>query len=155
GPAGWAAAIYAARANLKPLVFEGDPYNDKNRIEGTTPLGQLNLTTEVENYPGFPAGNVTDYLRTALDPDKFMYLSISGHGVSGPQLMELMRKQAVNFGTRIISKDVIEVNFKTHPFRLVAANRAGEEIVDNSGETVEAVTVIVATGARANYLGLP
>lgn len=156
GPAGWAAAIYAARANLNPLVFEGDPYNDKNRINGTLPLGQLNLTTEVENYPGFPAGNLATYLDTALDVDIRMNMGPhSGHGVSGPELMELMRKQAVNFGTRIVSKDVIEVNFKTYPFKLVAANRSGDEITDNSAETVEALTVIVATGARANYLGLP
>src|SRR5438874_2008156 len=58
GPAGWTAAIYAARANLNPLVYEGDPTYDKNRIQGTAPLGQLNLTTEVENYPGFPAGDL-------------------------------------------------------------------------------------------------
>ena len=55
GPAGWAAAIYAARANLQPLVFEG-AVNETNRLQGTLPLGQLNLTTEVENYPGWPAG---------------------------------------------------------------------------------------------------
>jgi thioredoxin reductase (NADPH) len=155
GPAGWAAAIYAARANLKPLVFEGDPYNDVNRVQGTLPLGQLNLTTEVENYPGFPAGNLEAYLKTALDPDKFMYMDLTGHGISGPQLMELMRKQATNFGTRIVSKDVTKINLRTHPFQITAANRAGTEIVDNSSETVQALTVIVATGARANYLGLP
>jgi thioredoxin reductase (NADPH) len=69
--------------------------------------------------------------------------------------MELMRQQAMNFGTRVVTKDVVKVDFKTHPFKMVAANRAGEEIIDDSGETVEALTVIVATGARANYLGLP
>ena len=53
GPAGWTAAIYAARANLKPLVFEG-AITEENRLAGTLPLGQLALTTEVENYPGFP-----------------------------------------------------------------------------------------------------
>ena len=57
GPAGWAAAIYTARAELKPLVFEGAITED-NRIAGTLPLGQLALTTEVENYPGFPHGNL-------------------------------------------------------------------------------------------------
>jgi thioredoxin reductase (NADPH) len=66
GPAGWTAAIYAARANLQPLVIEGDPNSNVNREQGTLPLGQLALTTEVENYPGFPAGKSGEYLRTAL-----------------------------------------------------------------------------------------
>ena len=52
GPAGWAAAIYTARANLRPLVIEGDPTSETNRQQGTIPLGQLALTTEVENFPG-------------------------------------------------------------------------------------------------------
>ena len=65
GPAGWAAAIYAARANLHPLVFEGAE-TEENRIAGTLPLGQLNLTTEVENYPGFPAGLLHGYIRSAV-----------------------------------------------------------------------------------------
>jgi thioredoxin reductase (NADPH) len=65
GPAGWTAAIYAARANLQPLVFEG-AVTEKNRQQGTTPLGQLALTTEVENFPGFPWGETREYLRTAL-----------------------------------------------------------------------------------------
>jgi thioredoxin reductase len=60
GPAGWTAAIYAGRANLKPLVFEGAVTED-NRLGGTLPLGQLALTTEVENYPGFPAGDLSHY----------------------------------------------------------------------------------------------
>src|SRR5882757_8131730 len=55
GPAGWTAAIYAARANLEPLVYEGSATWEPNRINGTTPLGQLNLTTEVENFPAWPA----------------------------------------------------------------------------------------------------
>src|SRR3954463_2386083 len=54
GPAGWTAAIYAARANLRPLVYEGSATWEPNRVNGTTPLGQLNLTTEVENFPGWP-----------------------------------------------------------------------------------------------------
>ena len=60
GPAGWAAAIYAARAELKPLVFEG-AVTEENRLAGTLPLGQLALTTEVENYPGFPAGDLSSF----------------------------------------------------------------------------------------------
>ncbi len=60
GPAGWTAAIYAARAALQPLVFEGAVTED-NRLSGTLPLGQLALTTEVENYPGFPAGDLESY----------------------------------------------------------------------------------------------
>ena len=59
GPAGWAAAIYTARANLNPLVIEG-AMTDENRLKGTLPLGQLALTTEVENYPGLPAGDRSD-----------------------------------------------------------------------------------------------
>ena len=59
GPAGWTAAIYAARANLEPLVIEGDPGYDVNRTQGTMPLGQLNLTHEVENFPAFPAEPVS------------------------------------------------------------------------------------------------
>ena len=72
GPAAWTAAIYAARATLNPLVFEGNPFDDKNRINGTMPLGQLALTTEVENFPSWPAGDTRQYLKTALkedDPD--------------------------------------------------------------------------------------
>ena len=69
GPAAWSAAIYAARANLHPLVFEGAE-TEENRIAGTLPLGQLNLTTEVENYPGFPAGHLHHFIRSALAKDR-------------------------------------------------------------------------------------
>src|SRR5437016_9676718 len=69
GPAGWTAAIYAARANLSPLVFEG-AQTEANRLSGTLPLGQLNLTTEVENYPGFPEGETREYLRSALPAER-------------------------------------------------------------------------------------
>src|SRR5262245_30065494 len=72
GPAGWTAAIYAARANLEPLVYEG-AVNPENQIKGTTPLGQLALTTEVENYPGFPSGDTREYLRTSLGSDRQPY----------------------------------------------------------------------------------
>src|ERR1700688_4797023 len=103
GPAGWTAAIYAARANLQPLVFEG-AVTEENRISGTLPLGQLALTTEVENYPGFPAGDLTAYLDDSIDAPRRQVMALhEKHGVSGPELMELMRQQAVNFGTRIIT----------------------------------------------------
>jgi thioredoxin reductase (NADPH) len=145
GPAAWSAAIYAARAELQPLVFEG-AITEANRISGTLPLGQLNLTTEVENYAGFPAGDLEAYLDSAIDPEvRQLMPPHSKHGVSGPELMELMRQQAKNFGTRVITDDIVKVNFRTHPFKLYASN----------GMLTEALTVIVATGARANYLGLP
>jgi len=145
GPAGWAAAIYTARAELQPLVFEG-AITESNRMSGTLPLGQLNLTTEVENYPGFPAGDLESYLDNAMPrPVRELMPPHSHHGVSGPELMELMRQQARNFGTRIVTDDIVEVEFGRHPFRIHSLR----------GQTVEAKAVIVATGARANYLGLP
>ncbi|MEX2120477.1 MAG: FAD-dependent oxidoreductase [Pirellulales bacterium] len=144
GPAAWAAAIYAARAELRPLVFEG-AVTEENRINGTLPLGQLALTTEVENYPGFPAGNLEAYLDDATDRERRQYMAPhTRHGVSGPELMELMRQQAANFGTRIITDDIVAVDFSKRPFKLTAS----------SGEVTESAAVIVATGARANYLGL-
>lgn len=144
GPAGWTAAIYASRAALRPLIFEGAITED-NRIAGTLPLGQLALTTEVENYPGFPAGDLESYLDNSLPPDRRQYMAPHHkQGVSGPELMELMRKQAINFGSRVITDDIIDVDFTRRPFRLTAS----------SGEVTEAQAVIIATGARANYLGL-
>uniref|UniRef100_UPI0026122489 FAD-dependent oxidoreductase n=1 Tax=uncultured Gimesia sp. TaxID=1678688 RepID=UPI0026122489 len=98
GPAGWAACIYTSRANLEPLCFEG-AITEENRLQGTLPLGQLALTTEVENYPGFPAGNLGAYLDDSIDKSKRQYMAPHlGEGVSGPELMELMRQQAINFG---------------------------------------------------------
>ncbi len=145
GPASWTAAIYAARAALTPLVFEG-AITEENRMAGTLPLGQLSLTTEVENFPGFPGGNLEAYLDNSIDPDKRRLMAPHrGEGVSGPELMELMRQQAINFGTRIITDDILDVDFSGHPFKLTASN----------GEVTEALSVIIATGARANYLGLP
>ena len=156
GPAGWTAAIYSARANLKPLVFEGAVTED-NRIAGTLPLGQLALTTEVENYPGFPAGDLASFLFDAIDADRaqpLLYAMKRRRGaehahnketVTGPELMDLMRQQAVNFGTRIVTDDIVEVDFTGHPFKLKASD----------GKQIEALSVIIATGARANYLGLP
>jgi thioredoxin reductase (NADPH) len=144
GPAGWAAAIYTARANLKPIVYEG-AVNQENAVKGTLPLGQLNQTTEVENYPGFPFGNLGGYLDSAIDPSIRQYMPPhQGHGVSGPELLQLMRKQAENFGTRIVTDDIVDVDLSQHPFRLKALE----------GPQIEALSVIIATGARANYLGL-
>src|SRR3954452_10563031 len=91
GPASWTAAIYAARANLSPLVFEG-AISEENRLRGTLPLGQLNYTTEVENFPGFP------------------------DGVLGPDLMMKMREQAMRFGTRIITEDIVSIDLSKRPF---------------------------------------
>ena len=146
GPSGWAAAIYAARAELQPLVFEGAE-TEENRLQGTMPLGQLNLTTEVENYPGFAAGDMGGYLDSAL-PEEFVPYrdpkAESHRAVTGPELMELMRQQAKNFGTRIVTDDIVEVDFSQKPFQLKP----------KSGDTVEAHAVIIATGARANWLDL-
>jgi thioredoxin reductase (NADPH) len=145
GPAAWTAAIYAARAELQPLVFEG-ALTEENRLAGTLPLGQLALTTEVENYPGFPAGDLGAYLDNAIHQDKRLVMPPHGkHGVAGPELMELMRQQAVNFGARVITADITTVDFDSRPFRLKASD----------GKSYESLAVIVATGARANYLGLP
>lgn len=148
GPAGWSAAIYAARANLKPIVFEGTVKPEM------IPLGQLAFTTEVENYAGFPAGNVRAFIESAVDKDRHWNLppAPKGHekdgqphyAVQGVELMELMKQQAINFGTRVIGDDIVDVDFSSKPLKAVPA----------SGDPVEAHTVIVATGARANYLGL-
>ncbi len=115
GPAAWTAAIYAARAKLEPFVYEGEP----DRL--TIPGGQLMTTTEVENYPGFPSG------------------------ISGPELVEKIKEQALRFETQCVSENIVRVDFGQHPFTLTTA----------SGRTVEALGVILATGARANWLGLP
>ena len=149
GPAGWTAAIYAARAGMEPLVYEGAS-SEENRMMGTTPLGQLNLTTEVENFPSWPAGDTRQYLKTAL-PEELQPYWVShdkpqpNHGINGPELMELMRQQAKQFGTRIITDDILKVDLSKRPFTLTPKD----------GPPIEASTVILATGARANYLGLP
>jgi thioredoxin reductase (NADPH) len=148
GPAAWTAAIYAARANLKPLVYEGRNIQE-HYDRGRPPLGQLALTTEVENFPGFPFGHMQSYLESALTKDK-QYLmtpdpgSDAKHAVTGPNLMLLMRQQAENFDTRIIGDDVVDLDVESQPFRAVGAG----------GETIDSHAVIVATGASANYLGL-
>jgi thioredoxin reductase (NADPH) len=148
GPAGWTAAIYAARANLNPLVFEG-AITGENQIKGTLPLGQLALTTEIENYPGFPTGHTRELLMSSLPADRRPYWVQANkdqpvHGIQGPELMELMRQQAVNVGTRIITDDIVSVQFAERPFQVTSLE----------GKTYAARSVIVATGARANYLGL-
>jgi thioredoxin reductase (NADPH) len=114
GPAGLTASIYAARANLKPLCFEGFSAG------GLIPGGQLMFTTDVENFPGFP--------------DK----------VTGQELMQRFRDQAEHQGTELVTSDVTKVDLSQRPFKVW---------VDD--ELTLAKTVIVATGARANYIGLP
>ena len=115
GPAAWTAAIYAARADLSPLVLEGA--GSRTMIPG----GQLMFTTEVENYPGFP------------------------EGVTGPEMMDAFRAQALRFDTRVIADDIVEVELVEQPKRLVTSR--GQEILTDS--------VIVATGANARWLGVP
>ena len=145
GPAGWSAATYAARAQLEPLVFEG-AITEKNRMSGTLPLGQLALTSEVENYAGFPHGDLGAFLDSALPAERRQMMAPhAGEGVTGPELMELMRQQAVNMGTRIVTDDILNVDFSSRPFKLYSSE----------GGVVEARCVIVATGASANWLGLP
>lgn len=147
GPAGWSAAIYAARANLEPLVFEG-AMTEENRLQGTLPLGQLAQTTEVENYAGFPSGRLKEYLETALPDSRLLAMppiEEHAHAVTGPELMELMRQQATNFGTEIITDDVVSVDLSQRPFAVKTLEN-GEH---------RAHTLIIATGAKANYLGLP
>lgn len=108
GCAGCTAALYAARADLKPLM-----------IEGLQPGGQLTITSEVENYPGFPKG------------------------ILGPELMNLMKEQAIRFGTEVIQADVTNLDLKQRPFKVWAGEKS-----------YEASTLIVATGASAKWLGL-
>jgi thioredoxin reductase (NADPH) len=149
GPAGWSAAIYAARAQLDPLLFEGTIQAEM------IPLGQLALTTEVENYAGFPAGNIRVFVESAVDRARHYNLppvptghekdGVLHYAVQGVELMELMKQQALNFGTRVRPEDIVSVDFSSSPRRVVTAD----------GESIATHTVIVATGARANYLGLP
>ncbi len=147
GPAGWSAAIYAARANLRPLLFEG-AMTEENRVNGRYPMGQLAQTTEVENYAGFPSGKLKEFLESAIGDDrKYMLPPVEehAHAVTGPELMELMRQQATNFGTRVITDDIVSVDFSGKPLKLNTSENG----------SFETHTVILATGASANYLGLP
>jgi len=115
GPAGYTAAIYAARAELEPLVIAGSGADPKIGIPG----GQLMLTTDVENYPGFP------------------------EGVTGPDMMDLFRKQAERFGTEIVYADATSVDLSERPFR-----------VETAKESYLADALVIATGAAAKWLGL-
>ncbi len=133
GPAGLAAAIYLARANLKPLVFAGSP-----------PGGQLTLTSEVENYPGFES-------------------------ILGPELIEKMRNQAKKFGARIVDENVKTVDFTRKPFEVMgsvpnflapvgtlpAGNGVSQVAKNSSPSPITSKSVIVATGAKALWLNLP
>ncbi len=112
GPAGFTAAIYAARANLSPLMYEG--------FFSGPPGGQLMTTTEVENFPGFP------------------------EGITGPELMDAMRNQAIRFGTEILTEDVEDVDLSERPFKVKGKNG-----------TVLADSIIIATGATAKRLKIP
>lgn len=149
GPAGWSAAIYASRAALAPVVFEG-ALTAENQESGALPMGQLTTTLEIENYPGFPVGDLSGYLSSALDATRLWALPegdlSSGVAkiISGSALVELMRRQAENFGARVVSEDVVEVDFSSRPFRLT----------DSNGDTTLASAVVVATGATTKWLGL-
>jgi len=136
GPAGWTAAIYAARANLTPLVFAGRPKTVPTTI---LPGGQLMMTTEVENYPGFP------------------------HGVTGPKLMSYFEQQAVHFGTRIVTDNGLNPDVSNaddgHSYsyqdcQSVDMSKRPFVVVAEDGTEFRAHTVIIATGATANWLGL-
>ena len=113
GPAGYTAAIYAARANLHPLLITG--YE-----RGGIPGGQLMTTTHVENFPGFP------------------------DGVLGPDLMDLMKAQAIRWGTHLLEADADAIDLSERPYR-----------IEVEGRSIRTHAVIIATGARANRLGVP
>ncbi|WP_334142601.1 thioredoxin-disulfide reductase [Rhabdothermincola sp.] len=119
GPAGLTAAIYTARANLHPLVIEGEPSSTSDQ-----PGGQLMLTTEVENFPGFP------------------------EGIMGPELMARFREQALRFGAEIVTERVTRVDLSSRPFGIWVGDPEAEQ------PTYRSRAVIVSTGARSLMLGL-
>ncbi|MDR3234753.1 MAG: FAD-dependent oxidoreductase [Planctomycetaceae bacterium] len=146
GPAGWTAGIYAARASLAPLLIEG-AFTAENQELGTLPMGQLSLSSEVENFSGFPFGSIQAYLDSAIAHNRKDLLpprEENAQGISGAELVELMRTQAVHFGTRVVSDDVVDVDFTGSVHKLIGSN----------GNVYETKAVVIATGARANYLGL-
>ena len=117
GPAGLTAAIYASRAQLEPIV-----------IDGPQPGGQLTITTDVENYPGF------------------------ADGIMGPALMEQFREQALRFGTKIVNTWIDRVDLSERPFKLYGKESADSEEVTT---IIEADSLIISTGASAKWLGVP
>jgi thioredoxin reductase (NADPH) len=119
GPAGLTAAVYTARANLAPLVIEGEPSSTSDQ-----PGGQLMLTTDVENYPGFP------------------------EGIMGPELMMRMREQAARFGAEIRTEKVTRVDLSSRPFGVWVGDP------DAAEPTYQGHAVIVSTGAQSLMLGL-
>ena len=148
GPAGWTAAIYTARATLKPLVVEG-ALTAENQNAGTLPMGQLTTTTQIDNFPGFPIGALGGYLNSSLDEERACALPPEAFGenvgIYGAALVELMRKQALNFGSRTLDEDVNDVDLNIRPFKLSISD----------GSVIRAKTIIVATGASVRWLGLP
>ena len=119
GPAGLTAAVYAARADLRPVVLEGEPSSTSDQ-----PGGQLMLTTDVENYPGFP------------------------DGVMGPELMQRFREQAIRFGAEIHTVKATRVDLSAQPYGVWTGDPNAPE------PTLKALTVIVSTGAQSIMLGL-
>src|SRR5580700_5970128 len=117
GPAGYTAALYAGRANLEPLMIDGGLGHGQELLGAG---GQLMITTEVENYPGFE------------------------HGIQGPDLMHVMRKQALRFGTQVVEELVTRVDLSQRPFTVWVGDTS-----------YQSRTVIIATGASAKWIGLP
>ena len=135
GPAGWTAAIYAARANLDPVCFVGLPKSDPAPV---LPGGQLMLTTEVENYPGFP------------------------EGVTGPEMMTAFQQQAERFGTRVMHEDIVSCDFSSRPFTLTTSDertiRTRAVIIATGSElqlAVEAHEALLAQGLPTRVVSMP
>ncbi|MGE0711242.1 MAG: thioredoxin-disulfide reductase [Planctomycetota bacterium] len=122
GPAGLTAAIYASRAKLAPVCIEGGDITSKTDLPG----GQLMLTTDVENFPGFP------------------------EGITGPELMDRFKQQAARFGTTFIPGRVTKADLTKRPFVLEVDRQ-----LEGTQETIRCQALIVATGASAKYLGIP